>query len=111
MVTAHPNGGYAVAESGPARPANERERGTALGDVCEAIYFRIVEVRLNCKLPDRFTENELMRRYDITRVQLGAILRRITQKESSRDWPVTGGCSCQCSRLPKRTSRDSAIAC
>ena len=80
VVSAHPDGGYAVAEGGPAVPANGHEPNTSQGDDGEAIYFRIAEERLNGELPDRFTENELMRRYGVTRAHLGAILRRMTQE-------------------------------
>lgn len=42
----------------------------------EAIYRRIADDRLSGALPDRVTENELMRRYDISRAALSHILRR-----------------------------------
>lgn len=80
VVVAHPEGGYAVAEGGPAVPANGHEPDGAQSDDSEVIYFRIAEERLDGALPDRFTENEMMRRYGVTRAQLGAILRRMTQE-------------------------------
>ncbi|WP_439687788.1 GntR family transcriptional regulator [Cupriavidus oxalaticus] len=80
VVAAHPEGGYAVAEGSHAVPVNGREADGSEGDDAEAVYFRIAEERLNGVLPDRFTENEMMRRYGITRVQLGAILRRMAQE-------------------------------
>lgn len=42
------------------------------------IYFKIASDRLSGALPDRVTENELLRRYGLTRGQLAKILRRIT---------------------------------
>ncbi|WP_367394551.1 GntR family transcriptional regulator [Cupriavidus sp. Agwp_2] len=80
VVTPHPDGGYAVAEGGVAPPANDTHAGRDDGDDSEATYLRIAEERLNGQLPDRFTENEMMRRYGITRGQLGAILRRMAQE-------------------------------
>lgn len=43
----------------------------------EEAYYRIAEHRLDGALPDRVTENALVRRYGLTRVQLAKILRRI----------------------------------
>lgn len=46
----------------------------------EAIYLQIAKDRLSGNLPEKFTENELLRRYDITRTQLGNILRRMSNE-------------------------------
>ncbi|TCO80559.1 DNA-binding GntR family transcriptional regulator [Plasticicumulans lactativorans] len=46
----------------------------------EAGYLRIAQDRLSGALPERFTENEIMRRYGLTRTQLNNILRRMTQE-------------------------------
>jgi DNA-binding GntR family transcriptional regulator len=43
----------------------------------ETIYLRLSEDRLSGILPERVTESDLMRRYSLTKVQLGSILRRI----------------------------------
>ena len=43
----------------------------------EAIYLRIARDRLDDLLPERITENELQRRYDLTRAELTRLLRRI----------------------------------
>jgi DNA-binding GntR family transcriptional regulator len=48
----------------------------------EEIYFQIADDRLSRKLEDKISENELMRRYDISRPQLRRILTRI----SSEGW-------------------------
>jgi DNA-binding GntR family transcriptional regulator len=42
----------------------------------EALYARLVEDRLDERLPDRVTENELIRRYGMTRAALTRLLRR-----------------------------------
>ncbi|MGN8063402.1 GntR family transcriptional regulator [Ralstonia sp. 22111] len=80
IVIAHPEGGYAVAEADAAQPTGAIESETAGADETEETYLRIAEERLRGELPDRFTENELMRRYGVTRGQLNAILRRMAQE-------------------------------
>jgi DNA-binding GntR family transcriptional regulator len=45
-------------------------------DPDDAAYARLVEDRLAEQLPERITENELLRRYDMTRSQLTRVLRR-----------------------------------
>jgi DNA-binding GntR family transcriptional regulator len=49
-------------------------------DEDEAIYRRIADERLSGNLPERITENELVRRYGLTRARLGRLLRRMTQE-------------------------------
>lgn len=44
----------------------------------EAFYFKIAEDRLSGLLPEKVTENELVRRYQMTRSGLATILRRIS---------------------------------
>ena len=80
VVEMHPEGGYAVAEGGAHLPVNSLEPGAEDGDDAEGTYFKIAEERLAGALPDRFTENEMMRRYSVTRAQLSAILRRMAQE-------------------------------
>lgn len=46
----------------------------------ERVYLAIAEDRVASVLPDRVTENELMRRYGVTRATLGAILRRMVHE-------------------------------
>lgn len=43
----------------------------------DEVYFRIAEDRLNAVLPEKVSENALLRRYALTRGQLTKILRRI----------------------------------
>ncbi|RKJ95426.1 GntR family transcriptional regulator [Alicycliphilus denitrificans] len=72
-----PEGGYFV----QARP-----QGSAFGlltaneDEEEKIYLKIGEDRLAGVLPERVTESDLMRRYAVTKTQLGSILQRIGQE-------------------------------
>lgn len=66
-------GGYVVAKSGLDVPVPD-EVQTAADD---GAYMRIAADRLNGVLPERVTENGLMRRYDLTRGQVGQLLLRI----------------------------------
>jgi DNA-binding GntR family transcriptional regulator len=75
-ITARTEGGYAVKIqmeapplTGPLLQLQSQEE--------EKTYLQIAEDRLAGGLPERITENELMRRYRLTRGQLGAVLRRI----------------------------------
>lgn len=57
----------------------------------EAIYLRIADDRLTRKLPDRVSENDLMRRYDVSRLTLRRILTRISgegwiERNEGRGW-------------------------
>jgi len=49
-------------------------------DEDESLYLRIGEDRLSGDLPERVTETDLMRRYGMTKTQLGSILQRIGQE-------------------------------
>lgn len=46
----------------------------------EQVYQRIADDRVTGKLPEKVTENELLRRYQLTRARLTRILRRITNE-------------------------------
>jgi DNA-binding GntR family transcriptional regulator len=46
----------------------------------EQIYLQIADDRLNGRIPERITENEMLRRYDLTRGRLTRILRRIASE-------------------------------
>jgi len=76
LIAARPEGGYAVSAS------NGSATGFALppADEDEPIYLKIAADRLSGALPERTTENELMRRYELTRGQLSEVLRRISQE-------------------------------
>lgn len=43
----------------------------------EQVYLQVAEDRLAGTLPEKVSENDLMRRYTLTKAQLGSILRRI----------------------------------
>jgi len=74
LIDPHPDGGFVVGKGAlkikPAEIASETPD--------EEIYLRIAQERLDGLLPNRISENELMRRYDVTRSQLADILRRIS---------------------------------
>ncbi|WP_321853954.1 GntR family transcriptional regulator [Paraburkholderia tropica] len=79
VVAPHPDGGYAVAEG--VEPVSEAEVSEVeSADAGEQTYLAIAEDRLAGRLEDRITENELMRRYGITRAQLNTVLRRMVQE-------------------------------
>lgn len=76
VIVARPEGGFAVgsrkrAASLPSLPPADEE---------EPVYLQIADDCLQGKLPERTTENELMRRYGLTRTGLLAVLRRITNE-------------------------------
>jgi DNA-binding GntR family transcriptional regulator len=61
------------------------------GQSDDAIYHRIAEDRLTRSLPERVSENDLMRRYDIARLQLRRVLTRIAsegwiERNEGRGW-------------------------
>lgn len=76
LIELRPEGGYAVSSRLAAAPA----LAMAPADEEEPTYLRIADDRLMGRLPDRLTENELMRRYEVTRPRLAAVLRRITHE-------------------------------
>jgi DNA-binding GntR family transcriptional regulator len=75
LIDQHPDGGFVVSAAtlaaGPTEDAQPAE---------EATYLLIAGDRLDGVLPDRITENELMRRYGLTRGQLNAVLRRMAHE-------------------------------
>ena len=57
----------------------------------ETIYLRIADDRLATRLPDRVSENDLMRRYGVSRLVLRRILTRISgegwiERNEGRGW-------------------------
>lgn len=73
VIEAAGNGGYAVAKSGAA----VSPRAVPMSSEEDA-YYRIAKDRLEGLLSEKVTEKALARRYNLTRVQLTKILRRIT---------------------------------
>ena len=74
VVENHPNRGYFLRLDAPDRAL------PPVVDDSDATYFQIGEDRLSGLLPDRVTESEFLRRYALTRTQLGRLLRRMTQE-------------------------------
>ncbi|WP_395406931.1 GntR family transcriptional regulator [Pseudoduganella sp. UC29_106] len=75
IVLKQPEGGYVVGETPPETPSEEEGASRE-----EEIYLRIAQDRLAGELPERFTENQMMRRYGVTRAVLNNILRRMAQE-------------------------------
>jgi DNA-binding GntR family transcriptional regulator len=75
IVQSGERGGYVIANAGGALA--DTLNTSAPQDDDEAAYRQIADDRLNGSLPERITENELLRRYGLTRGRLGRILRRI----------------------------------
>ena len=78
----HTQGVLGVAGSGgfitiDGREASWPDNGLTVTNNDEAMYLRIAQDRLDDVLPERVTENELQRRYDLTRRDLSRLLRRI----------------------------------
>ena len=77
IVAVRPEGGYVLHEQPAVQPfsadlINESHE--------ETIYLMIGEDRLAGSLPERVSENDMMRRYGVTKTQLGTILRRIANE-------------------------------
>jgi DNA-binding GntR family transcriptional regulator len=79
LLARRPEGGFVVASaaldhpvalSAPAADENEEE----------AAYLAIARDRIEGALPEKVTENELMRRYGLTRNRLTAVLRRLVHE-------------------------------
>lgn len=75
IVEKQEDGGYAVGAAAVRKSPSLLEANEE-----EEAYLRIAQDRLSGVLPDRFTENELMRRYGLTRTHLNNILRRMMQE-------------------------------
>lgn len=78
VVEQRTDGGYAVLERLQEPPATPFLPESPSQD--ESIYLQIAEDRLANNLPEKVTETELMRRYQLTKVQLASVLRRIVSE-------------------------------
>lgn len=76
-VRAQARGGHCVAD--PAI-AGQLADAPAVGDEDEAVYLAIARDRLEGLIPDRVSENELLRRSALTRPRLQALLRRMSEE-------------------------------
>lgn len=79
VMELRPDDGKYVVSANAARIEAEAP-AVAEDDDADKVYFAIAEARLNGELPERVTENELGRRYPVSRSQLLAILRRMSQE-------------------------------
>lgn len=77
VLEKRPNHGYFIKNLTAGTPEEE-----ALNSTSEALYFQIADDRLSRILPDKVSENELMRRYDVSRI----VLRRILMRISAEGW-------------------------
>ncbi len=76
VVRPSERGGFLIATAGGELPDGLHTPG----QVDEDVYLQVADDRLNGRLPDRITENEMLRRYGITRGRLAHIMRRITSE-------------------------------
>ena len=79
VLDAEADGAHVVSAAG-ALLAAAGEKQLVPPDPLEQAYFAIAEDRLAGQLPERVTENEFARRYDISRAQLASVLRRMAQE-------------------------------
>ena len=76
-VGPRPQGGYVVQRRPKRLPFGA---SFEQGPPGEATYLKIGEDRLAGRLPERVSENDLMRRYGLTKAQLASLLRRIANE-------------------------------
>lgn len=76
-VGTRPEGGYVVLKKPQVSPFASAFESEPLE---ERIYLQVGEDRLSNALPERVSESDLIRRYGVTKAQLGAILRRIANE-------------------------------
>lgn len=86
LLARHPEGGFAVAAAALDATPQAREEVSA----SERLYLTIARDRIEGELPLKVTENELIRRYQVTRGQLADILRRIVQEGWAERLPGYG---------------------
>lgn len=78
LVAPREDGGYIVATA-TRLPVLEIPPPSSI-DEFEPSYLKIAEDRLEGRLPDKVSESDLMRRYALTKTQLGVILQRIVHE-------------------------------
>lgn len=78
VVYSEPNRGFFV--SRPIAHITASRPDTASNDEEDKLYFLIAEDRLSGRLPDRVSENELMRRYNVPRGRLQLLLGQIAEE-------------------------------
>lgn len=77
VLEAGDRGGYRVRDPDAAGRMSDAQDD---GGPDEAVYLRIAQDRVAGILPQRITENELLRRYDLTKGRLVKLLRRMTHE-------------------------------
>ncbi|MEW7855160.1 GntR family transcriptional regulator [Pseudomonas chlororaphis] len=77
MLTHDRNRGFFLARSSEELSDLASE---VMGNSDDPLYLQIAELRLRRKIPELFTEIELMRRFDVSRTALRAVLLRIQQE-------------------------------
>ncbi|MBW9089773.1 GntR family transcriptional regulator [Rhizobium wenxiniae] len=79
IVRSEPNRGFFLAVDAQVMDAS-KPIGSGDADGNEDVYFRMADDRLSGALPDKVSENELMRMYDLPRTRLLKILHRIADE-------------------------------
>lgn len=79
IVRSEPNRGFFLAVDAKAVDA-AKPIGSGDAESNEDVYFRMADDRLSGALPDKVSENELMRMYDLPRTRLLKILHRIADE-------------------------------
>ncbi|MBP1847628.1 DNA-binding GntR family transcriptional regulator [Rhizobium petrolearium] len=87
VLTTAERGGFAVADPRAAETFTDAEPAP---DGSEEVYLAIARDRLAAEIPDRISENELLRRYGITRARLQALLRRMSEEGWAERLPGHG---------------------
>jgi DNA-binding GntR family transcriptional regulator len=82
VVEAQPNRGFFVKAMPPAEPETTGDE--------DPLYSAIVEARLSGELPDRTSENEMMRRFGATRARLQRVLAQIAEEGWAERLPGHG---------------------
>lgn len=108
LVSTREDGGFTVAQV-IELPTLEIPLPSSVDEV-ETRYLKIAEDRLAGKLPDKVSESDLMRRYGLTKAQLGAILQRIVHEGWIERTPGHGWRFCPSSRHPKPMIKVIAFA-
>jgi DNA-binding GntR family transcriptional regulator len=87
VLAAAERGGFKVADPSAAQALATSEPAP---DGSEEVYLAIARDRLAGDIPDRASENELLRRYGVTRPRLQALLRRMSEEGWAERLPGHG---------------------
>lgn len=87
VLAAAERGGFKVADPSAAQALATSEPAP---DGSEEVYLAIARDRLAGEIPDRASENELLRRYGVTRPRLQALLRRMSEEGWAERLPGHG---------------------